>query len=158
MGMDISKNTLIRFLFYIGIIASSANIYNYVYIHFLYNIRTKVLCPSFGAVSVCEMGITAGWVGVVTGNILICLLLLKATERVKRIKLINRIEHFVCAFQVILNLWYALFFACMSADAGSTNDMRITMFISFFCANAFFFAINGILSILEQINRERFYH
>ena len=43
----------------------------------------------------------------------------------------------------------------MIDDAGSVEDMRTFVFVSFFMANVILFAINGILSFLEELKRER---
>ena len=155
--MDISKNSMIRFIMYIGVIVTSANIYNYVYLHFLYAIRGKVLCPALGSVSMCELGLTSGYLGVVTGHVLAILLFLKSVEKLKHSKILNRLEYLICGTHVILQLWLGAYFAIVSSDAGSTDDVRVTLFISYFCLNALLFTINGILSYLDQINRERYY-
>jgi hypothetical protein len=155
--MDISKNSLIRFLLYIGIIASSVNIYNFVYFHFLYAIRRKILCPALGSVAMCELAETAGWMGVVTGNVLICLLLLKSTEKLKNSRVFKKLEYLICFVQVLIQLWLAVYFTIMAADAGSHEDVRIIIFISYFGLNTLLFLINGILSFLEELTRDRLY-
>ena len=155
--MDISKNSMIRFIMYIGVIVTSANIYNYVYLHFLYAIRGKVLCPALGSVSMCELGLTAGYLGVVTGHVLAIILFLKSIEKLKHSKILNRLEYIICATQVPLQLWIAAYFTYTSTEAGSTDDIRVTLFISYFCFNALLFGVNGILCYLEQITRERYY-
>jgi hypothetical protein len=155
--MDISKNSIIRFLFYIGIIVSSVNIYNFVYYHFLYAIRRKILCPALGSVAMCELAETAGWMGVVTGNVLICLLLLKSGEKLKNSRVLKKLEYLICFVQVLIQLWLAGYFTVMAADAGSHEDVRIMIFISYFALNALLFLINGILSFLEELTRDRLY-
>ena len=40
----------------------------------------------------------------------------------------------------------------MAEDAGSHEDVRIIIFISYFGLNALLFLINGILSFLEENN------
>jgi len=153
--MDISKNSILRFLLYIGIIVSSVNIYNFVYFHFLYAIRRKILCPALGSVAMCELAETAGWMGVVTGNVLICLLLLKSTEKLKNNRVFKKLEYLICFVQVLIQLWLAVYFTIMAADAGSHEDVRIIIFISYFGLNTLLFLINGILSFLEELTRDR---
>ena len=155
--MDISKNSILRFLLYIGIIVSSVNIYNFVYYHFLYAIRRKILCPALGSVAMCELAETAGWMGVVTGNVLICLLLLKSGEKLKNSRVLKKLEYLICFVQVLIQLWLAGYFTVMAADAGSHEDVRIMIFISYFALNALLFLINGILSFLEELTRDRLY-
>ena len=152
--MDISKNSILRFLLYIGIIISSVNIYNFVYFHFLYAIRKKILCPALGSVSMCELAETAGWMGVVTGNVLIGLLLLKSTEKLKHSQALKKLEHLICFTQVLIQLWLGAYFTCMAADAGSHEDVRIIIFISYFGLNTLLYTINGILSFLDELTRE----
>ena len=154
--MDISKNSILRFVLDIGVIISSVNIHNYVYFHFLYAIRSKILCPALGPVSMCELGIQAGTAGIVTGNALICLLLLKSTKTLHHSRVLNRLETLICTVQVPAQMWLGMYFACMAADAGSHEDGRILIFISFFGLIALFFAIAGILSYLEEFSKERF--
>jgi hypothetical protein len=155
--MDISKNSILRFLLYIGIIVSSVNIYNFVYFHFLYAIRRKILCPALGSVAMCELAETAGWMGVVTGNVLICLLLLKSTEKLKHTRVLKKLEYLICFIQVLIQVWLAVYFTMMAEDAGSHEDVRIIIFISYFGLNALLFLINGILSFLEELTRDRLY-
>lgn len=155
--MDISKNSILRFLLYIGIITSSVNIYNFVYFHFLYAIRRKILCPALGSVAMCELAETAGWMGVVTGNVLISLLLLKSTEKLKNSRVLKKLEYLICFVQVLIQLWLAFYFTLLADDAGSTEDVRIIIFISYFGLNALLFLINGILSFLEELTRDRLY-
>jgi hypothetical protein len=45
----------------------------------------------------------------------------------------------------------------MAEDAGSHEDVRIIIFISYFGLNALLFLINGILSFLEELTRDRLY-
>ena len=128
----------------------------HVYYHFLYQIRNSILCPAFGSVAMCELGITAGWVGMVIGTVLIGLLLLKSTEKLKHNWALKRLEHLICAVQVPIQLWLCLYFSEISFEAGSDEDVRVSLFITYFGINAFNFAINGILSYLEMITKERF--
>ena len=153
--MDISKNSILRFLLYIGIIISSVNISNYVNLHFLYVIKRKILCPALGAVSVCELAETAGWMGVIVGNALIGLVMLKSSEKLKHSRILRKLEHVTCFAQVLIQLWFGLYFTCMIADAGSDEDFRTLVFVSFFVLNTLLFVINGILSFLEELKRER---
>ena len=153
--MDISKNSILRFLLYIGIIISSLNISNYVSFHFLYVIKRKLLCPALGAVSVCELAETAGWMGVVIGWALIILVILKSSEKLKHNRILRKLEPLICFAQVLIQLWFGLYFACMIADAGSDEDLRTLVFVSFFALNTLLFTINGILSFLEELKRER---
>ena len=153
--MDISKNSILRLLLYIGIIVSSANISNYVNYHFLYVIKRKVLCPALGAVYVCEYAETVGWMGVVTGNVLIGLLVLKSTENLKNNWILRKLEPLICFSQFLIQNYFIIYFTAMIDDAGSVEDMRTFVFVSFFMANVILFAINGILSFLEELKRER---
>ena len=153
--MDISKNSLLRFLLYIGIIISSFGISDYVNYHFLYVMKRKILCPSLGAVSVCELANTAGWMGVVVGNALAGLVMLQSSESLKHYRRLRRLESFICFVQVLTQLWFGLHFTYRIAEAGSGEDMRTLVFVSFFALNALLFAINGILSLLEDLKKER---
>ena len=153
--MDISKNSLLRFLLYIGIIISSASISNYVDYHFLYVIKRKIFCPSLGAVSVCEDADRAGWIGVVVGNALIGLVMLQSSESLKHNRKLRRLECFICFIEVLRQLWFGFYFLLKIAEAGTGEDMRLCTFVSFFALNTLLFAINGILSLLEDLKRER---
>jgi hypothetical protein len=105
----------------------------------------------------CELAETAGWMGVVTGNVLICLLLLKSGEKLKNSRVLKKLEYLICFVQVLIQLWLAGYFTVMAADAGSHEDVRIMIFISYFALNALLFLINGILSFLEELTRDRLY-
>jgi hypothetical protein len=105
----------------------------------------------------CELAETAGWMGVVTGNVLICLLLLKSTEKLKHTRVLKKLEYLICFIQVLIQVWLAVYFTMMAEDAGSHEDVRIIIFISYFGLNALLFLINGILSFLEELTRDRLY-
>jgi len=153
--MIISKNSILRLLLYIGILISTSTIENYVRYHFLYVIKLKIFCPALGSVQNCELGILAARIARITVNTLIGLLFLKATEKLKYNKVLGRIEPLMCTLQVPVQLWFVMYFACMSADSGSTEDVRVTLFISNFLLISFIFALNGILSYLDQLTTER---
>jgi len=103
----------------------------------------------------CDLGLLIAQVGMITGNVLMGLVILKSTQKLRYNTMLGRIEHLVCAVQALAQLWFAWYFFCMSILATSTEDIRITFFVSYFLLTALFFAMNGLLSFLDQINKQR---
>jgi len=153
--MIISRNSLIRLILYIGILIFYSNINNYVLHHFQYILGHKVFCPALGSSENCDLGLLIAQVGMITGNVLMGLVILKSTQKLRYNTMLGRIEHLVCAVQALAQLWFAWYFFCMSILATSTEDIRITFFVSYFLLTALFFAMNGLLSFLDQINKQR---
>ena len=143
--MDISKNSLVRFLLYLGIVVFSGKIYSSIYLHFMFILRNHIHCPALDTVSACELGINAGLVGAAVGYFLMSIIVL------------NILESFLSFLGAMASFWCTLFFVVMSSDAGSTDDSRVSLFISYFLCTSLFFAINCVLSFLDYLARERTY-
>ena len=158
--MDISKSSLIRFMFYIGIINASSYINNLVYSHFFYWINSKLLCPAFGSEANCDLAALVGWYTVASGYILIILLLLKSTETLKYNWVLNSLEPMICAAQVPVQISLFAYFFSLSlriSDGKHTwQDIRVLSFLGYLILNALFFANNCLLSYLEFIANDRF--
>ena len=154
--MDISKSSLIRFMFYIGIINASSYINNLVYSHFFYWINSKLLCPAFGSEENCDLAALVGWYTGASGYILIILLLLKSTETLKYNWVLNSLEPMICAAQVPIQIFSCIYFRGLSIRTCTIKNFTVQMFLSFFILNALFFANNCLLSYLEFIANDRF--
>ena len=147
------KSSLMRFMFYIGIIIASNYIHNLVD-EFLYISDQKILCPAFGSVSNCEVATSAGLFGMVSGYVLISLLLLKSTDTLKHNRILNSLEHMICAAQVPVQISLFAYFFYLTDGAFTGQDTRVLSFLTFFLLNALFFANNCLLSYLEFIATE----
>jgi hypothetical protein len=154
--MDISKSSLIRFMFYTGIVNASSYINNLVYSHFFYWINSKLLCPAFGSEENCDLAALVGWYTVASGYILMTLLLLKSTETLKYNWVLNSLEPMICAAQVPVQIFFCIYFRRLSIRSCTIKNFTVQMFLSFFILNALFFANNCLLSYLEFIANDRF--
>ena len=158
--MEISKSSLMRFAFYIGIIITSNNIAYLVYDELVYSVGGKLFCPAFGSVSICEDAISAGIFGMYSGFISLSLLLIKSTETLKYNWVLNSLEPMICAAQVPLQIsLFAHFFSLslrISDGKHIWQDIRIQSFLGYLILNALFFANNCLLSYLEFIANDRF--
>ena len=155
--MDISKNSLVRFLLYLGIVIFSGKIYSSIYLHFMFILRNHIHCPALDTVSACELGINAGLVGAAVGYFLMSIIVLKWVELIKQYRSLNILESFLSFLGAMASFWCTLFFVVMSSDAGSTDDSRVSLFISYFLCTSLFFAINCVLSFLDYLAKERTY-
>jgi len=78
-------------------------------------------------------------------------------KKLKHTRVLKKLEYLICFIQVLIQVWLAVYFTMMAEDAGSHEDVRIIIFISYFGLNALLFLINGILSFLEELTRDRLY-
>jgi hypothetical protein len=58
--------------------------------------------------------------------------ILKSTEKLKNNREFKKLEYLICFVQVLIQLWLAVYFTIMAADAGSHEDVRIIIFISYY--------------------------